>query len=211
MVSPAPQRHAVVIEDDEDIRGLLVVVLEQLDFIVTEAADGSTSVEAVKNTNAELVTLDINLPDFDGMEVCRRLREFSDAYILMLTARADELDRLTGLDTGADDYLIKPFSPKELQARIRALFRRPAPPPSPRKTRAKPTNWRAPPSCSRACCRKRRSVWRTSTSPVPSGRRAALAGTSTTGTKPPTASTSRSRTPWAREWEPPSSPRRCVP
>lgn len=79
MVSPAPQRHAVVIEDDEDIRGLLVVVLEQLDFIVTEAADGSTSVEAVKNTNAELVTLDINLPDFDGMEVCRRLREFSDA------------------------------------------------------------------------------------------------------------------------------------
>ncbi|MDO5866216.1 MULTISPECIES: PP2C family protein-serine/threonine phosphatase [Paenarthrobacter] len=124
MVSPAPQRHAVVIEDDEDIRGLLVVVLEQLDFIVTEAADGSTGVEAVKNTNAELVTLDINLPDFDGMEVCRRLREFSDAYILMLTARADELDRLTGLDTGADDYLIKPFSPKELQARIRALFRR---------------------------------------------------------------------------------------
>lgn len=62
MVSPAPQRHAVVIEDDEDIRGLLVVVLEQLDFIVTEAADGSTGVEAVKNTNAELVTLDINPP-----------------------------------------------------------------------------------------------------------------------------------------------------
>lgn len=124
MVSPVPQRHAVVIEDDEDIRGLLVVVLEQLDFTVTEAADGSSGVEAVKNTNAELVTLDINLPDFDGMEVCRRLREFSDAYVLMLTARADEMDRLNGLDTGADDYLVKPFSPKELQARIRALFRR---------------------------------------------------------------------------------------
>ncbi|MFJ4030360.1 PP2C family protein-serine/threonine phosphatase [Paenarthrobacter sp. NPDC089989] len=124
MVSTSPKRHAVVVEDDEDIRGLLVVVLEQLDFIVTEAQDGLTGVEAVKNTNAELITLDINLPDIDGMEVCRRVREFSDAYVLMLTARADELDRLTGLDTGADDYLTKPFSPKELQARIRALFRR---------------------------------------------------------------------------------------
>jgi sigma-B regulation protein RsbU (phosphoserine phosphatase) len=126
MVSPTPVRHAVVVEDDADIRGLLVLVLEQLDFVVTEAPDGLSGVEAVRRTNAELVTLDINLPDIDGMEVCRRLREFSDAYILMLTARADEIDRLNGLDTGADDYINKPFSPKELQARIRALFRRAA-------------------------------------------------------------------------------------
>ncbi len=124
MVSSPPVRHAVVVEDDADIRGLLVLVLEQLDFVVTEAPDGLSGVEAVRRTNAELVTLDINLPDIDGMEVCRRLREFSDAYILMLTARADEVDRLNGLDTGADDYINKPFSPKELQARIRALFRR---------------------------------------------------------------------------------------
>ncbi|SEJ39462.1 DNA-binding response regulator, OmpR family, contains REC and winged-helix (wHTH) domain [Arthrobacter sp. yr096] len=124
MVSSTPVRHAVVVEDDADIRGLLVVVLEQLDFVVIEAPDGLSGVEAVRNTNAELVTLDVNLPDIDGMEVCRRLREFSDAYILMLTARADEIDRLNGLDTGADDYISKPFSPKELQARIRALFRR---------------------------------------------------------------------------------------
>ncbi|MGF4043646.1 PP2C family protein-serine/threonine phosphatase [Paenarthrobacter nitroguajacolicus] len=124
MVSSPPVRHAVVVEDDADIRGLLVLILEQLDFVVTEAPDGLSGVEAVRRTNAELVTLDINLPDIDGMEVCRRLREFSDAYILMLTARADEIDRLNGLDTGADDYINKPFSPKELQARIRALFRR---------------------------------------------------------------------------------------
>ncbi|WP_284978102.1 SpoIIE family protein phosphatase [Arthrobacter sp. fls2-241-R2A-200] len=131
MVSPTPVRHAVVIEDDADIRGLLVVVLTQLDFVVTEAADGLSGVEAVRNTNAELVTLDVNLPDIDGMEVCRRLREFSDAYILMLTARADEIDRLNGLDTGADDYISKPFSPKEVQARIRALFRRARTPAAP--------------------------------------------------------------------------------
>ncbi|YCK82642.1 SpoIIE family protein phosphatase [Arthrobacter sp. D3-18] len=128
MVSSPPVRHAVVVEDDADIRGLLVLVLEQLDFVVTEAPDGLSGVEAVRRTNAELVTLDINLPDIDGMEVCRRLREFSDAYVLMLTARADEIDRLNGLDTGADDYINKPFSPKELQARIRALFRRPRTP-----------------------------------------------------------------------------------
>ena len=131
MVSTVSPRHAVVVEDDADIRGLLVLILEQLDFVVTEAPDGLSGVEAVRNTNAELVTLDINLPDIDGMEVCRRMREFSDAYIMMLTARADEIDRLTGLDTGADDYINKPFSPKELQARIRALFRRARTPAAP--------------------------------------------------------------------------------
>ncbi|MBU8868453.1 PP2C family protein-serine/threonine phosphatase [Paenarthrobacter aromaticivorans] len=131
MVSTVSPRHAVVVEDDADIRGLLVLILEQLDFVVTEAPDGLSGVEAVRNTNAELVTLDINLPDIDGMEVCRRMREFSDAYIMMLTARADEIDRLNGLDTGADDYINKPFSPKELQARIRALFRRARTPAAP--------------------------------------------------------------------------------
>ncbi|MEV7606752.1 SpoIIE family protein phosphatase [Paenarthrobacter sp. NPDC089322] len=131
MASTPTQRHAVVVEDDADIRGLLVLILEQLDFVVTEAPDGLSGVEAVRETNAELVTLDVNLPDIDGMEVCRQLREFSDAYILMLTARADEIDRLNGLDTGADDYINKPFSPKELQARIRALFRRARTPAAP--------------------------------------------------------------------------------
>ncbi|MCZ9883037.1 PP2C family protein-serine/threonine phosphatase [Arthrobacter sp. B2a2-09] len=119
------RRRAVVIEDDADIRAVLVLVLQQLDFEVTEAANGLSGIEAVRNTNADLVTLDLNLPDTDGIEVCRRLREFSDAYIMMLTARAGEIDRLAGLDTGADEYLNKPFSLREIQSRIRALFRRP--------------------------------------------------------------------------------------
>jgi len=131
-MSSAPvQRRAVVIEDDDDIRGLLVVVLRQLDFDVVEAPDGLAGVEAVRDIRPELVTLDVNMPGIDGIEACRRMREFSDAYIVMLSARTAELDRLAGLDTGADDYLTKPFSPKELQARVRALFRRARPAPAP--------------------------------------------------------------------------------
>ena len=131
-MSSAPvQRRAVVIEDDDDIRGLLVVVLRQLDFDVVEAPDGLAGVEAVRENQPDLVTLDVNMPGIDGIEACRRMREFSDAYIVMLSARTAELDRLAGLDTGADDYLTKPFSPKELQARVRALFRRARPAPAP--------------------------------------------------------------------------------
>jgi len=102
--TPVPRR-AVVIEDDPDIRGLLVRVLAKQGFEVTEAGAGFPGIEAVRNTNADLVTLDLNLPDLDGLEVCKRLREFSDAFIIMLTARVDELDKLTGLDNGADDYI----------------------------------------------------------------------------------------------------------
>lgn len=72
-----------------------------------------------------MVILDLNLPGIDGLEVCRRLRAFSDAYVLMLTARGEEIDRLVGLSVGADDYLVKPFSPRELAARVQALLRRP--------------------------------------------------------------------------------------
>jgi serine phosphatase RsbU (regulator of sigma subunit) len=117
-------RRAVVIEDDPDIRGLLVRVLVKQGFLVSEASAGLPGVELVRSERPDLVTLDLNLPDLDGLEVCKRLREFSDAFIVMLTARADELDKLTGLDNGADDYISKPFSPRELQSRINALFRR---------------------------------------------------------------------------------------
>jgi sigma-B regulation protein RsbU (phosphoserine phosphatase) len=117
-------RRAVVIEDDPDIRGLLVSILTQQGFRVTAAAAGLPGIEAVRTGSPDLVTLDLNLPDVDGLEVCRRLREFSDAFIIMLTARNDELDKLTGLDNGADEYINKPFSPRELQSRINALFRR---------------------------------------------------------------------------------------
>ncbi len=124
MLSTPPPRRAVVIEDDPDIRGLLVRVLLKQGFEVTYAEAGLPGVEEVRRARPDLVTLDLNLPDLDGLEVCKLLREFSDAFIVMLTARADELDKLTGLDNGADDYMSKPFSPRELQSRINALFRR---------------------------------------------------------------------------------------
>jgi serine phosphatase RsbU (regulator of sigma subunit) len=128
MLSNPETRRAVVIEDDSDIRSLLVRVLSRQGFEVTEAGAGRPGVEEVRRVRPDLVTLDLNLPDLDGLEVCKLLREFSDAFIVMLTARAEELDKLAGLDNGADDYISKPFSPRELQARVNALFRRRKPP-----------------------------------------------------------------------------------
>lgn len=124
MVSTSESRRAVVIEDDPDIRGLLVRVLTKQGFEVSQVGAGLPGVEEVRRLQPDLVTLDLNLPDLDGLEVCKLLRKFSDAFIVMLTARADELDKLTGLDNGADEYISKPFSPRELQSRINALFRR---------------------------------------------------------------------------------------
>ncbi|WP_309818477.1 SpoIIE family protein phosphatase [Pseudarthrobacter sulfonivorans] len=124
MPSMPVARRAVVIEDDPDIRGLLVRILVKQGFEVTQAGAGLPGVEEVRRASPDLVTLDLNLPDLDGLEVCKLLREFSDAFIVMLTARTDELDKLTGLDNGADDYISKPFSPREFQSRINALFRR---------------------------------------------------------------------------------------
>jgi DNA-binding response OmpR family regulator len=118
-------RAAVVIEDDPDVRALLVELLRQSGFTVTECSAGAEGLRAVRELDPDLVTLDLNLPDFDGIEVCRRLRETSEAYVIMLTARPDEVDRLVGLETGADDYLTKPFSPRELRARVAAMMRRP--------------------------------------------------------------------------------------
>lgn len=118
-------RSAVVIDDDELIRELLVTLLQQSGFTVTQAADGASGLAAVAAEDPDLVTLDLNLPDLDGLEVCKRIREVSEAYILMLTARPDEIDRLVGLETGADDYLNKPFNPREVRARVAALMRRP--------------------------------------------------------------------------------------
>jgi DNA-binding response OmpR family regulator len=118
-------RQALVVEDDADIRALLGELLRQSGFTVTEAADGATALARLAGADPDLVTLDLNLPDLDGIEVCRRIRERSDAYVIMLTARPDEVDRLLGLETGADDYLTKPFSPRELKARVAAMMRRP--------------------------------------------------------------------------------------
>lgn len=119
------QRVAVIIEDDKDIRDLLFAVLQQSGFEVFTSPTGTEGVEAVRQHKPAVVTLDLGLPDIDGFEVIRQLRLFSDAYIVMLTARAEELDTLMGLEAGADDYITKPFRPRELRARISAMLRRP--------------------------------------------------------------------------------------
>jgi DNA-binding response OmpR family regulator len=118
-------RRALVVEDDPDIRALLGELLGQSGFSVTEVGDGAAALGALAEQEPDLVTLDLNLPDLDGIEVCRRIRQTSDAYVIMLTARPDEIDRLVGLETGADDYLTKPFSRRELRARVAAMMRRP--------------------------------------------------------------------------------------
>ena len=118
-------RSAVIVDDDPDIRALIAELLRQSGFEVTEAASGTDGITAVREVQPDVVTLDLNLPDLDGIEVCRRIREITDAYVVMLTARPDEIDRLMGLEIGADDYLTKPFSPRELRARIAAMLRRP--------------------------------------------------------------------------------------
>jgi len=118
-------RVGLVIEDDHDIRELVRVVLVQAGFDVQVASSGAAGVMAAKELNPAVITLDLGLPDIDGFEVARQIREFSDAYIVMLTARAEELDTLIGLESGADDYLTKPFRPRELRARVAAMMRRP--------------------------------------------------------------------------------------
>ena len=117
--------HALVVEDDPDISSALVETLRGAGFRVTSASDGRSAVEAAATDPPDLVTLDLTLPQMDGIEVCRRIREVSDCYIIIVSARADEIDRLIGLEVGADDYVLKPFSPRELRARVAALFRRP--------------------------------------------------------------------------------------
>jgi DNA-binding response OmpR family regulator len=118
-------RTAVVVEDDDDIRELITHSLTMQGFAVAAASSGQAGIELVVANDPDLVTLDLGLPDLDGIEVCRRVRDVSQAYVVMISARTDEIDRLMGLEIGADDYLTKPFSPRELQARVNAMFRRP--------------------------------------------------------------------------------------
>jgi DNA-binding response OmpR family regulator len=92
---------------------------------VVEASTGKEALSAAALHNPDIIVLDLMIPEIDGTEVCRRIRASSDVYIIMLTAKADEVDRVVGLEVGADDYLTKPFSPRELMARVRALLRRP--------------------------------------------------------------------------------------
>ena len=123
------QLRAVVVDDDGDIRLLLRRTLEMQGFAVAEAASGAEALLRIAEHRPDIVTLDLNLPDLDGVEVCRRLRKFSDAYVIMITARVDEIDELIGLETGADDFISKPFSPRTVQARVTAVLRRHRPTP----------------------------------------------------------------------------------
>jgi two-component system phosphate regulon response regulator PhoB len=119
--------HILVVEDDESLRTLVEYNLGKEDFDVSLARDGEEAVIKVEEAKPDLVVLDWMLPNVSGIEVCRRLRSKPDTRglpIIMLTARADEGDRIRGLDTGADDYMVKPFSMEELAARIRAVLRR---------------------------------------------------------------------------------------
>jgi two-component system, OmpR family, response regulator len=118
---------AVVIEDDADMRNLIEGILLQSGFEVHTASSGREGVEMVRDTSPNVVTLDVGLPDIDGFEVLRRIRRFSNAYVVMLTGRTEESDLLTALHSGADDYIIKPFRPREMRARITAMMRRERP------------------------------------------------------------------------------------
>jgi DNA-binding response OmpR family regulator len=115
----------VVIEDTPELAAAVERALGDHDFDVEVCADAETGLDACRRVDADFVVLDLTLPGMDGIEACRRLRTFSDAYVVMLTARGDEIDRVIGLSVGADDYMTKPFSARELVARLHAMQRRP--------------------------------------------------------------------------------------
>jgi len=120
-----PGPTILVVDDEPPIIDLVRGYLDREGYTVHVAGDGPSAVAAVRDLAPDVVILDVMLPGFDGVEACRQIRSFSDAYILMLTARSEEIDRVVGLSVGADDYLAKPFSPRELVARVKALLRRP--------------------------------------------------------------------------------------
>lgn len=115
----------LVVDDDANLLELVEGYLTREGYHVLTATDGVTALETARSQRPDLVVLDVMLPGLDGIEICRQLRHFSDAYVLMLTARSEEIDKIVGLAVGADDYLTKPFSPRELVARVKAMLRRP--------------------------------------------------------------------------------------
>lgn len=130
-MSSATTARVLVVEDDPLLAQLVVKYLIRDGFTVEHTGDGVEAVARAREYHPDVVILDIGLPGIDGLEVCRRLRQFSDCYIIMLTARDDEIDKLVGLTVGADDYLTKPFSHRELVARVKVMLRRPRRPAEP--------------------------------------------------------------------------------
>lgn len=117
-------KKILVVDDEKSVRKLVASYLSKEGYEILEAADGSEALKLARLKHPDLVILDLMLPEIDGLEICRILRGESEVFILMLTAKADEADKLVGLGLGADDYLTKPFSPRELVARVKAILRR---------------------------------------------------------------------------------------
>src|ERR1700761_9027596 len=117
-------RQVLVVDDEPHIRTVLRGYLEAEGFAVSEAGDGEAAIAQVRRQPSDLMLLDVMLPGLDGLEVLRRVRTFSDVYVILVTARAEEVDKLVGLAVGADDYITKPFSPREVAARVKAVLRR---------------------------------------------------------------------------------------
>ena len=130
----ASRGHVLIVDDERAIRRLLRMYLTDAGFTVAEAADGAAAVEQVRRGGIDLVLLDLMLPEMDGFTVVRRLRETAQVPVIMVTARTDETNRVTGLELGADDYVVKPFSPIEVVARVKAVMRRVHAPPDPHRT-----------------------------------------------------------------------------
>lgn len=132
------KRHILIVDDEARIREVVHYALEREGYRVTAVSDGRDALAAAERDDIDLIVLDIMLPGVDGLEVCRRIRSTSRTPILFLSARSDEIDRVLGLELGGDDYLTKPFSPRELVARVRAILRRSnddsVPPESPGRT-----------------------------------------------------------------------------
>jgi DNA-binding response OmpR family regulator len=122
---PPSGLRAVVVEDEEDLASLIGSYLERDGFEVSLTHEGPGAVTLAREVDPDVIVLDLGLPGLDGIEVCRQVRTFSDAYVVILTARSEEIDKLIGLSVGADDYMTKPFSARELTARIQAMLRRP--------------------------------------------------------------------------------------
>jgi DNA-binding response OmpR family regulator len=118
------QPRVLVIDDDPDIRGLVAELLDRAGFTVEQAEDGRAGLRALHRSPPDLVVLDVSMPDLDGWQTLERIRDLSQVPVVMLTARGDELERVRGLQAGADDYVVKPFGRQELVARVQALLRR---------------------------------------------------------------------------------------
>ncbi len=127
MESNRPGTCVLVVDDEPTVREVVVGYLRRDGHEVTEAADGTTAIELLATESFDLVVLDMMLPGVNGLDILRRIRSMGDMPVIMLTARAEESDRVAGLELGADDYVVKPFSPRELAARVNGVLRRAAP------------------------------------------------------------------------------------